>query len=109
MSNLSLIVTIVRKGLGNTVLESSVNAGAHGGTIMFGRGSGIHEKQKILGIPIEPEKEIVLTLASSDRSDRILDAITREINLNKPGEGIAFVVPVEKVVGAAQLSEEIRK
>ncbi len=109
MSNISLIVTIVRKGWGNKVLESSVKAGAHGGTIMFGRGSGIHEKQKILGIPIEPEKEIVLTVTYSDQSDHILDAIMRDTNLSKPGEGIAFVVPVEKVVGAAQLLQEIGK
>jgi hypothetical protein len=42
MPNVSLIVSIVRKGWGDTVLEASVKAGAHGGTILFGRGAGIH-------------------------------------------------------------------
>ena len=107
MSDISLIVTIVRKGWGDTVLEASVKAGAHGGTVLFGRGSGIHEKQKILGIPIEPEKEIVLTVTYSDKSEDILQEIVRVTDLGKPGTGIAFVVPVEKVVGVAHLMGEI--
>ena len=101
MSNVSLIVTIVRKGWGDTVLEASVKAGADGGTVLCGRGSGIHEKQKLLGIPIEPEKEIVLTVTYSDKIDPILDEIMRVSDLCKPGMGIAFVVPVEKIVGVS--------
>jgi nitrogen regulatory protein PII len=101
MAGLSLIVTIVRKGWGDVVLEASVKAGADGGTVMFGRGAGIHEKQKFLGIAIEPEKEIVLTVTSSGKVDPILEAILRDSDLSKPGMGIAFVVPVEKVVGVA--------
>ena len=37
MLNASLIVSIVRKGWGSTVLEASVKAGARGGTVLFGR------------------------------------------------------------------------
>lgn len=101
MADLSLIVTVVRKGWGDVVLEASVKAGAEGGTVMLGRGAGIHEKQKFLGIAIEPEKEIVLTVTSSRKVDPILEAIMRVSDLSKPGMGIAFVVPVEKIVGVA--------
>lgn len=109
MSDISLIVTIVRKGWGDTVLEASIKAGAHGGTILYGRGSGIHERQKILGISIEPEKEIVLTLTYSDRNERILKEIVSVTDLDEPGMGIAFVVPVEKVAGVAHLVGEVAK
>lgn len=103
MPDLSLIVTIVKKGWGGKVLEASVKAGAHGGTILFGRGSGIHEQQKLLGIPIEPEKEIVLTVTYSDKSEDILNEILEATDLCKPGTGIAFVVPVSKVAGVAHM------
>ncbi|WP_028895652.1 P-II family nitrogen regulator [Syntrophorhabdus aromaticivorans] len=109
MSDISLIVTIVRKGWGDTVLEASIKAGAHGGTIMYGRGSGIHERQKILGISIEPEKEIVLTVTYSDKNERILKEIVSVTNLDEPGMGIAFVVPVDKVAGVAHLASEVAK
>jgi len=97
----SLIVTIVRKGWGTTVLEASVKAGARGGTVIGGRGSGIHEQGKLFGLPIEPEKEVVLTLVPEPSSGRILEAVVAAAHLSKEGNGIAFVVPVDRVVGAA--------
>ncbi|NLE11704.1 MAG: P-II family nitrogen regulator, partial [Actinobacteria bacterium] len=57
-----LIVTIVPKGLAEKPLRASQQAGAEGGTILYARGAGIHETRKILGVPIEPEKEILLTV-----------------------------------------------
>jgi nitrogen regulatory protein PII len=101
MSTPSLIVSIVRKGWGSTVLQASVSAGARGGTVLFGRGAGVNEQEKIFGMSIEPEKEIVLTLVYSDRIDRILEEIVRAAELDSTGKGIAFVVPVDKVVGVA--------
>jgi nitrogen regulatory protein PII len=99
MQNPSLIVTIVRKGWGNTVLEASVKAGATGGTVLLGRGIGVNEKESIFGIPIEPEKEILLTLVPQTAIDTILQEIIRAADLNKPGHGLTFVVPVTAVLG----------
>lgn len=98
-TEISLIVTIVNKGWGDTVLEASMKAGAEGGTILLGRGVGVHEKREILGICIEPEREIVLSVTYADKTEAILQEIVRAAELEKPGAGIAFVVPVEKVVG----------
>lgn len=106
MLKVSLIVTIVRKGWGDKVLEASMKAGAEGGTILYGRGVGVHEMQKILGVSIEPEKEIVLSITYPDKNEAILREIVRATDLEKPGAGIAFVVPVEKVVGVAHLLDK---
>lgn len=99
MLNPSLIVSIVRKGWGNTVLEASVRAGATGGTVLLGRGAGVNEKESIFGIPIEPEKEIVLTLVQENDIDAILQEIVRSAELDQPGHGLAFVMLVKKVLG----------
>lgn len=104
MQNSSLIVSIVPKGWGDTVLQSSVKAGATGGTVLLGRGMGVNEKDSIFGIPIEPEKEIVLTLAYTNQGEAILREIVRAAELNEPGRGLAFVVPVEKVVGVPHIA-----
>ncbi len=106
MADMSLIVTIVRKGWGDTVLESSMKAGASGGTIMFGRGLGVNETQKILGIQIEPEKEIVLSVVQRSEATAILHEIVRVTDLEKPGTGIAFVIPVQDVVGVAEAATQ---
>lgn len=107
MTNASLIVTVVRKGWGSTVLDASVRAGARGGTVLFGRGAGINEQEKIFGMSIEPEKEIVLTVAYQDIVDVVLDEIVKTAQLNDTGRGIAFVVPVDKVVGVAHFMKQV--
>lgn len=106
MSNASLIVSIVRKGWGSTVLEAALKAGARGSTVLFGRGAGINEQEKIFGLSIEPEKEIVLTVVDPDRIEAILDEIVRAAELNDTGRGIAFVVPVDRVVGVAHFMKQ---
>ncbi|MEW6622754.1 MAG: P-II family nitrogen regulator [Bacillota bacterium] len=105
--NHDLIITIVNKGNSEKVVEASKRAGAEGGTLICGRGTGIHEHAKLFGITIEPEKEIVLTLIKRELCEKVLDAITEETDLNKPGKGIAFVLEVERVVGINHLLKQI--
>ncbi|HET8748997.1 MAG TPA: P-II family nitrogen regulator [Ramlibacter sp.] len=102
----SLIVSIVRRGWGSTVLEAAVQAGARGSTVLVGRGGGINEQEKIFGVSIEPEKEIVLTVVRADLVDTILAEIVRAAELNETGKGIAFVMPVEKIVGVAHFMKQ---
>lgn len=103
MMNPRLIVTVVRRGWGDTVLEASMKTGAHGGTVLFGRGIGRNEQQRVFGIQIEPEKEVVLTLVPEDIVTPVLDEIVRVAELSVPGNGLAFVVPVEQVRGVVHL------
>jgi len=106
MLNPRLIVSIVRKGWGDTVLEASMKAGAHGGTVLFGRGIGRNEQQRVFGIQIEPEKEVVLTLVPAELVDRVLQEILRCAEITAPGHGLAFVVAVEQVAGIVHLVQE---
>ena len=55
---------------------------------------------------IEPEKEIILTVVPEEKVDRILEAIVTAADLEKPGHGLAFVLPVDRVVGIAHLLQQ---
>jgi nitrogen regulatory protein PII len=103
-----LIVTIVKKGWGDDVIKASRKAGAQGGTILFGRGTGIHENKSILGLMIEPEKEIVFTIVESSMTDSVLNSVTEAVKLDEPGTGVGFVVPIEKVFGISRYFCEIQ-
>ncbi|RXI95555.1 PII family protein [Anaerobacillus alkaliphilus] len=94
-----LIVTIVNKGDSDDVVDASKKAGAEGGTIISGRGTGIHEQAKLFNILIEPEKDIVLTLVDREKTKQVLEQIEEDVELNKPGKGIAFVLEVERTIG----------
>lgn len=101
-----LIVTIVNKGHSHVVVDASKKIGAEGGTILGGRGTGVHERAKLFGIAIEPEKEIILTLVPHEAVEKVLGAIVDEAELNKPGKGITFVLDVSRVAGIKHLLEE---
>jgi len=100
-----LIVTIVRKGWAEKTINAAKAAGARGGTILHGRGVGVHEQKKLFGLPIEPEKEIILTLIHKEKTNDVLKAIVEAGQLQKPGMGVGFVIDVDKVVGIVELLE----
>jgi len=74
--------------------------------VLFGRGAGIHEQEKIFGMSIEPEKEVVLTVVYGDQADTVLQEIVRAAELNDTDRGIAFVLPVDQVVGVAHFMRD---
>jgi nitrogen regulatory protein PII len=94
-----LIITVVKKGLGDAVIEASLKGGAEGATLIYGRGTGIHERKKILGVALEPEKEIILSLVYKEVADAVIKEINAAVDLEKPGSGIAFTVPVDQAFG----------
>lgn len=98
-----LIVTIVNRADSSRVVQASIKAGARGGTVLHGRGTGIHEQAKLFGIAIEPEKDVVLTLLPEDQVEKVLEAIRAAVALDEPGHGIAFVLPVKSVAGISHL------
>jgi nitrogen regulatory protein P-II 1 len=96
-----LIVAIVSQGRTTPLVNAAKGAGAEGATIIRGRGTGVHESAKFLGVPIEPEKDVLLVLIPHDRTDAVLDAMIEAGQLDQPGKGIAFVLDVPRVAGIA--------
>ncbi len=102
-----LIVTIVKKGCCERIVKASREAGSEGATIIPARGTGIHEKKQLLGIPIEPEKEIILTIIQEHKTKEVMDAIIKAGNLNKPATGVAFVMELKQVAGIVHMVKEL--
>ncbi|EME7101953.1 P-II family nitrogen regulator [Enterococcus faecium] len=103
--NLHMIVTIVDGGTGEDVIDFSKEAGAAGGTILRGRGSGVHDSGKFLGLDISPEKDVVLTLVPDSLTNQVMDAIGQGINIDVPGNGICFSIDVDKVIGITKIHQ----
>ena len=103
--NLEMIVTIVDNGIGEDVIDYSKKAGASGGTILHGRGSGVHDTGKFLGLDISPEKDIVLTLVPDSLTNEVMDAIGKGIKIDVPGNGICFSIDIDKVIGITKIHQ----
>lgn len=94
-----VIFTVVERGTGQDVVDAASKAGSRGATIINGRGSGIHETNMFFSMPIEPEKEIVMILIEKSKTEDIMDAINKEMNITEPGKGIIFALDVNKTSG----------
>jgi nitrogen regulatory protein PII len=97
-----LIVLIVSEGYAEKAMEAAKRKKAGGGTLIKGIGLGTSEATKILGITIEPEKDIVLILSEKDTKKDIMKEISETVGLSEEGRGICFSIPVENVVGLDQ-------
>lgn len=99
MEKFVLIIALVNTGFTELVMDAARSEGAHGGTVVHARGTGNKEMEKRFGIVITPDKEMVLILVNEKISDKILKAIYEKAGLQTKGQGIAFTLPVEDVVG----------
>lgn len=100
-----VILCIVNDGFSEDVMETAKQFGARGGTVLHARGTVSKEAEKLFNISIQPEKEIVMILVPSSIKEKILHGLYKNVGLDTPGQGIAFSMPVDEVVGL-QIPEE---
>jgi nitrogen regulatory protein PII len=94
-----VIFCIVNAGFSDAVMDAAKEFGARGGTVIRARGTANAEAEKLFQIAIQPEKEIVMILVDSKIKNDILHALYQAVGLKTPGQGIAFSLPVDEVVG----------
>lgn len=101
-----LVVFVVKKGISRDLVRACKEAGAEGGTVLQGRGTGTHETGSVFGVKIEPEKEIILCLTDVEIVEDLLSTVEEAVRLDKPGTGIAFVLNSKSITGIAHLLEK---
>lgn len=104
-NNFDLIVAIISRGFADYVVSSARDAGATGATIIYGRGTADADKQ-VLGISLQPEREIVLILVKKDDRRKIMQAISDKTSLMEEGRGLCFSLPVSDVYGLKRVAEQ---
>ena len=96
LTDLALITCIVQRGLADDIVVAAREAGAHGATISYARGTGVRERLGILGVAVEVEKEVIGIVVATEQVDTVFDAIHRAGKLDTPGMGFMYVTPLEK-------------
>ncbi len=99
MENYEMIMCIVNTGFSETVMDAAREVGARGGTVIHARGTANKEAEQFFHISIQPDKEVVMILVPAKIKDDVMHAIYRNAGLKTEGQGIAFSVPVDDVVG----------
>lgn len=94
-----LIICIVNAGFSEEVMDAAREVGVRGGTVIHARGTANKDAEAFFHITIQPEKEAVLMLVDDAIKDDVLHALYNKAGLNTNGQGIAFSLPVDNVVG----------
>lgn len=98
-----LIFVIVKKGKSKRILKALQKAGAEGSTVLSGHGMSIHQEKSFLGIPIEDEKECIMSIIPEEIKEKVLSKVRAAVRLDRRGNGIAFVLNPSIVTGVAHL------
>ncbi|MFA7119747.1 MAG: P-II family nitrogen regulator [Sphaerochaetaceae bacterium] len=96
-----IINVICNQGYAEEIMEAARNAGAGGGTVLNGRGTGTPDDVKFFGTSLVPEKEMLLILVDKQKVDGVFTAITSLSCLHETGSGIVYTLPVSnfKILG----------
>jgi len=94
-----MILALVKTEKTDPVVDAAKQAGATGATVIPARGTGIREAKSFFGLTLEAQTDIILFLIEEHVVQDILEAINTAGEFSKPGTGIAFVLPIEHVIG----------
>lgn len=96
---MDLITAVVRRSMADQALKAALDAGAPGITYFWARGTGVKEKIDDVGSLIEAEKQVLWVVTQKGQTEKVLAAIVKAANLDRPAEGFAYVQPVTHTVG----------
>ncbi len=104
-----VILALVKPKKTDQVVDAAKQAGATGATVIPARGTGIHEAKTFFGLTLEAQTDIIMFLIEEHVVKNILNAINAAGQFSKPGTGIAFVLPVEQVIGLESQMKRFRE
>ncbi|MEX1299311.1 MAG: P-II family nitrogen regulator [Desulfotignum sp.] len=104
-----LILSSVKPEITDKIVDAVKKEGATGATIIPARGTGIKEAKTFFGLTLEAQTDIILLLAEEHVAEKLLTVIKDVGEFDKPGTGIAFMLPVEHVVGLESQMEKFKQ
>ena len=81
-------------------------AGARGGTVLHGKGTGANGAPKFYNITIAQEKEMILIVAAASQKTAIMQSILKKAGPDSKAGTIVFSLPTTQVAGFALLDNQ---
>ena len=101
--NYEIVLVIANEGHTDTVMEAAREAGARGGTVLHGKGTGSQESAKFFGVSIASEKEVVLIVAKSSEKAAIKKSVIDKAGTQTDAGAVVMSLPVSAVAGFGML------
>ena len=100
-----LIIAIANEGGTDAVMNAARAAGARGGTVLHGKGTGAKGAPKFYNISIAAEKEVILIVSAAEQKAELMRSIPRKAGPDSDAGAIVFSLPASAVAGFGLLEE----
>ena len=104
-----LVLAPVKTHKTDPIVDAAKAVGATGATIIPARGTGMREAQTFFGLTLEDQTDIIMLVVEEHFVPTVMEAIETAGEFDKPGTGIAFVVPIDKVVGLSSQMQRFKE
>lgn len=94
-----LIIVIINPEKSAKVFDAIGREGVTKSTVIPARGKSERNPRWFMGVPIEPQRDCILTMVPKDKVDKVFALIMQEGELDKPLHGMVFVLDVERIGG----------
>lgn len=99
---MDVVFTIVSRGDGDRVTKIAEENGVPVNLCCPGRGTATSGILEMFGLGAT-DKDVVISFVRSKAVPALFDLIAKELDFQKPGNGIAFSVPFQSVAGSKAL------
>ena len=103
--NYEIILAIANEGYTDVVMDAARAAGARGGTVLHGKGTGSKDAEKFFKVSIASEKEVILIVAKASEKTAIMQSIITRAGVGTDAGAIAISLPVTDVAGFGMLNK----
>ena len=101
--NYEIVLAIANEGHTDTVMDAAREAGARGGTVLHGKGTGSKDAAKFFGVSIASEKEVIMIVAKSSEKAAIMKSIIDKAGTQTDAGAVVMSLPVTAVAGFGML------
>lgn len=99
---IKLLLTIIDRGKGEELTEMFREHEVMYNMILLGKGTARSEILDYLGLG-RTDKDIIISVGNEGNIKIVLDLLCKKLNLDEPGNGIAFTIPISSVDSALAL------
>ncbi len=101
--NYEIVLAIANEGYTDSVMDAARSAGARGGTVLHGKGTGSKDAEKFFKVSIASEKEVIMIVAKSSEKAAIMKAIVNQAGVGTDAGAVVMSLPVTAVAGFGML------
>lgn len=94
-----LIVAVANEGRTDMVMNAARSAGATGGTVLHGKGTGTEKEKRFFNVSIAQEKEVIMIVAKAAQKSDIMKAIVEKAGPGSEAGTIVFSMPASEIAG----------